>query len=436
MKLQRLLEGTVVGLVLYVANIRGLVFSGIFPLQGAWVECILDLILLGTALYLLAKSNLLHRYAHLWLLNWPLVLFMGIAALSLLWTIDIGATLSRALILILASMFAAYLAARHSLQTILETFASFFAVLVILCFVIVITWPDAGMMNFYPYFGSWRGIFWHRNYLGSTMALGTLIFLICFSLVWRQSKLEHGEGPISQLRRRWLLIFYGIFYLLSLALVVLSHSATGLILAIILHIFFVGILLWLAVYPKLHRAHYGILGSLGVVVLVTAYLKLDSVLAIFNRNSTFTGRAGLWQYLLEHVISERPLLGYGFGALWLQNSFRLTLQGALGWRYPVVIGDNGYMDILLHLGLIGLLSFIAVLVLACVRMARLAIGQRTLIAFAPLLVMVFMLLSNVTLSYFLETESFTWIIMAALLFSATSLENKEAARSLSVDERI
>ena len=421
---RRILEGLVVGLMLYAANIRGLVIRGIFPMDGVWIEATIEFFLVIIALWLLAKSGLLGKYKSLWLKNWPLILFIGIAAASLLWTIDVRATLGRVLVLVFSSLFAAYLAARLTLQEILNILAGFFAALVVLCFAVVIIWPDTGMMNFYPYYGSWCGIFWHRNYLGSTMALGTSIFLICFSLVWRQPKPRNSERSMTPLRRRWLLIFYGIFYFLSLALVVLSRSATGLILAIVLHVFFVGVLLWLATYLKLSRVHYWILGSLCIVIAVIAYLKLNSVLAIFNRDATFTGRTGMWLYLFQHVISERPLLGHGFGALWLQASFRLAMQSALGWPYPVIIGDNGYIDILLHLGLIGLLSFVAILVLACVRMIKLAKGQRTLLAFAPLLVMVFMLLSNVTLSYILESESFTWIIMAAMLFSATSLENE------------
>ncbi len=402
---RRLTEGLILGLLFYAANIRGLVVSGIFPLQGAWIEATTEFVLMVAALWLLAKSGSLERYKSLWLGNRPLIAFIGLAAASLFWTIDMAATLSRVLILILSTMLAAYLAVRYTLPEVLRIVAGFFAVLVVLCIVIVIVWRDAGMMNFEPYYGSWRGIFWHRNYLGSTMALGALIFLFCTCLSWQKERKQA--------------LFYGSFYLLAIALVALSRSATGLILLILLHILFGGTALWLAWYSKLRAVHYWILGGLLAIMVTIGYLKLDFILGIFNRESTFTGRAGLWSYLLDNVISQRPLLGHGFGALWLQDSFRLALRDALGWAYPVVIGDNGYVDILLHVGAIGLVIFAAVLVMSWARTARLAFRERTLLAFVPVLVMTYVLITNITLSYFLETESFTWIVMMAFVFAAT-----------------
>jgi O-antigen ligase len=273
------------------------------------------------------------------------------------------------------------------------------------CFVIVMVWPDAGKMNFFPYDGSWRGILWHRNYLGSTMALGVLIFLLCFFL--------------SDFGKRIQAVFYGACYLLSLALVVLSQSATGLILLIVLHFVLVGVALWLKWYPHMRPVHYLIIGALALIALVIGYIKLDLVLGLFNRNSTFTGRASLWAYLFTHVINRRPALGYGFGALWVQQSFQVQLRDAIGWPYPVMIGDNGYVDMILHVGYVGFLAFMLVIVLACWRMARFAFRKRTLIAFVPILLMVYVLLTNFTLSYFLETESLVWIIMVALFFAVT-----------------
>lgn len=406
----RLVEGLIPAVLFCAANLRGLVIRDLFPAQGAALEAATEFVLLMIVVWLLWKRALLEAYASIWLSNGALILFAGTAAASLFWSIDLTATLLRVLILIFSSMLAAYLAVRYALGDILNIVADFFAVIVVFCFAFVLVLPDAGLMNFYPYYGSWRGIFWHRNYLGSTMALGMLVFLLAFCLSFSR-----------QVKRA---IFYGIFFLLALALVVLSKSTTGLILVFVLHIIFVVVILWLKWRSKLRAVHYWAFGGLLIVALAAAYFKLDFLLGLFNRNSTFTGRVGLWSYLFEHVVSQRPFLGYGFGTLWVQKSFQLGLRDALGWPYPIVIGDNGFIDIILHVGIIGFIVFVFMLALACVRMMRLALCERTLLAFVPLLVMAYVLITNFTLSYFLETESFTWVVMVAFLFAATPVGTK------------
>jgi len=81
-------------------------------------------------------------------------------------------------------------------------------------------------MSDYPYTGSWRGLFWHRNHTGDLMAY--------FSAVFMFRLLNPSEKPIR------IRIFEVVFYLLSLALVFGSRSATGIIvfgICILLYLF-------------------------------------------------------------------------------------------------------------------------------------------------------------------------------------------------------
>ena len=82
----------------------------------------------------------------------------------------------------------------------------------------------------------------------------------------------------------------------------------------------------------------------------------------------------------------------------------------------VAISDNGFIDILLHIGVIGLILFLGAFVLAWVRSIRHALERRTLIDFFPLVFMLFAFIANISFSLFLETESFVWLWLVAVLF--------------------
>lgn len=399
----RLLEGAILVLTLYAVLLRGSVFRGLLP--STWMEIGIELVLVVIAYWILRLRSLLDLYFELWKRNWLLFLFIVLAVASLFWTIDEAATISRTLALILSSALAAYIAVRYQLREILDITAGFFAVIAVFSFLFVFLWPNAGVMDFHPYYGAWRGIFWNRNYLGSIMALGSIILLLTTIFSWRSNFLRA--------------VLYLVFYLFAIALVVLSRSATGLILAIVLHFAFLLSLLWLRLYPILQRVHYWFVGLLFVVVAGVGYSKLDFLLGLLGRNSTFTGRTGLWSFLLSHFIAQRPVLGFGFGAFWMQRAYHYYLQEMVGWGSPIVIGDDGYIDILLHLGIVGFIPFVAMLALAGWRMIKLAFRERTLLAFAPLLVMTYMLIANITLSCFLETESFIWLNLIIFMFAST-----------------
>jgi exopolysaccharide production protein ExoQ len=170
----------------------------------------------------------------------------------------------------------------------------------------------------------------------------------------------------------------------------------------------------------------------GVIVGLLLLFNLDGFFKLFNRSADLTGRMQLWQYLLR-IVAQRPLFGHGFGALWYLESFRIQVQKVVGWLYQVVIGDNGFLDILLHLGSVGLLIFIAVFLLMLYRTFRYFLSKRTFLSFLPLLILFFSLLGNISFSLFFETENFVWMLMVAALFLAT--DNSQINRNQSLHNK-
>jgi O-antigen ligase len=213
-------------------------------------------------------------------------------------------------------------------------------------------------------------------------------------------------------------ILDGLFYVISLLILYFAHSAAGYILVIVLHVFIFLAWLWLQISQRLQRRHY--LLGLGAALLgaILVLSNLDLFFGLFHRDATLTGRVGLWSHLLD-VAFRRPWLGHGFGALWTFESFREQIQELAGWSAQPLIADNGLLDIFLHLGILGVLLLVAVLILVTFRSLGYALAHKTLAGFLPLLVMVYAIFANISFSLFAETEVFIWFLIVAALFMGT-----------------
>jgi O-antigen ligase len=99
-----------------------------------------------------------------------------------------------------------------------------------------------------------------------------------------------------------------------------------------------------------------------LVLLATAELAFGisgSLSETLGRGSTLSGRTMLWARLLE--LDTDPIFGAGFNSFWLgDRPEQVKLQG--GFAYAVNEAHNGYLDIYLSLGLIGVFLLIGLFV--------------------------------------------------------------------------
>ena len=196
-----------------------------------------------------------------------------------------------------------------------------------------------------PEFGTWRGIEIHKNLLGHT---ALMIFVL--TLFFHQEEVNKKEKIISI-----------ILSILSVGMILLSGSTTNLV-ALIL-IFFTLVVLYLdKVFVTVGISR--IFSSLSIIFLslfavLTSLLSKDLVsqsTALFGKNSSFTGRDVIWAYIWNEI-QRKWLLGYGFGTYWIMGTSvidRFVLS--VGWE--VNEAHNGYLEIMLGLGLIGFIFFL------------------------------------------------------------------------------
>jgi O-antigen ligase len=264
--------------------------------------------------------------------------------------------------------------------------------------------PGIGTQLGLPYYGAWCGIFWNRNYLGSAMALGGAILLLAGAFTWRRN-------------RTWA-ILYLASYGLALWLVAVSRSATGALLALILHAAIALMAGWQRVRHRLRPIHHWIIAAVAALLGGTGIANLNVILSLFNRDTTFTGRVELWRHLWQNVVAQRPIFGHGLGTLWTDPAFQVLMRDAVGWPYPIVIADNGYIDILLQLGVVGLAALLVAIAWAAYVGIKLLLRTTGPVSMVPALAVIYMLATNISLGFFLEMESFSWIVLWGFVLGA------------------
>jgi exopolysaccharide production protein ExoQ len=407
-------DGFILFFALILANLRALIFIFLFPdtsvlLGPAWIEIACWLLVVLIAAYDLKQNNQIADTLQLWRRNWLLALFLLLAFVSVSWSVGVVVTLFRVLELLFSTLIASYVGLRFRPAKVMEFLFWFGALVFIFSIALVFGAPKTGTMYWAPFDGAWRGIYWHRNHLASIAALLNMIYLSRM-LIGIQTRNSKG-------------VLDAVFYIISLMVLYFSKSATGYILFIVLHFFIFCAWLWLRISNHLQRRHYFLIAGLLLVGGVLVLSNLDIVFGLFNRDATLTGRISLWSHLLD-LASRRLWLGHGFGTVWAFDSFREEIRQLVGWASQPLIADNGFLDILLHLGVIGLLLFVGVLVVAAFRSFRYALEHRTLADFLPLLVMIYVFFANISFSLFAETEVFVWFLIVVVLFMTTPSSGK------------
>jgi O-antigen ligase len=144
---------------------------------------------------------------------------------------------------------------------------------------------------------------------------------------------------------------------------------------------------------------------------------------LLGRSPQMTGRIPLWQDLFQNFYLERPILGYGYGALWMQKSFRIQMQIRHEWPFQVYFADNGFFDILLNLGLIGFLLFLSIYLPLGIRSLREAVNTKSWLSFFPFLTFLYILVGNLTYSFILEVDQFVWMLVVIMVFLTSAPRN-------------
>lgn len=324
-----------------------------------------------------------------------LVPLIGLTLLSFLWSRLPASTIQGLRSdFIPITVFGIYLATRFSRKQLFELIYLSLIITSAISLFYAIFIPSIGRHSgFDVYAGAWKGIYTHKNGFGLNLAL-------CSTFA----------GTKLLFSSRYRLIQAGILGVLYVG-ILFSQSTSALVLST-LTLFLIWsyesfkwrgkrTVLWLSLLMVLL---IGVVGS--TIVLWTP------LLAALGKDPTMSGRTLIWQFLLEQRIPQAPFLGYGKGVFWrVPALFAPVFQIA---HHVPAHAHNGYMELLVDLGFVGLFLFIVSLLPLLAKVLVLAYQSARPEDTWPLAVIIITLSINGIESSFLRGANFFWLLYVVI----------------------
>jgi exopolysaccharide production protein ExoQ len=289
------------------------------------------------------------------------------------------------------------------------------------------------LIKYFPEFGvaygrwdgqqMWTGVTTHKNVLGQLCAFSAFFLIWVLSREWRAG----GQfKPKLETLADAMVLAMGFFLLGGTTG---SYSATS------IAILSAGVLiLTLSYYNKrLARFMASHLRGFAVASVSIVLLLHSTAVALaawaFGRDETLTDRTAIWDVLLE-VASNNAIVGVGYGGFW-------GLSADIYSKVLVGQGHNGYLDVYLELGVIGLILLAAFLLAFCGRVQREMSHSFDWGVFG-ICILFMALLYNQSESSFLQT-GFLWtnMVLISVAFSEPCLiKSRSLHRTRSVQSAI
>jgi O-antigen ligase len=210
------------------------------------------------------------------------------------------------------------------------------------------------LIKYYPEIGKswdpWTGIAEYSGVTTGKNMLGVLC-LVCGLFFFWDTVTRWADRKGRRTRR--IILLNVAFIAMTLWLLDMSNSATSRVCLVL------GCLIIAAARSKTVKRRPALL-TVGIPVVICLYLTLafgfgvdikEAVAQAVGRDPTLTDRTKIWSFLLS--MKTNPLLGVGYESFWLGPRLAWFWQNAaLG---HINEAHNGYLEVYLNLGIIGLL---------------------------------------------------------------------------------
>lgn len=320
-------------------------------------------------------SVMLRRHA--WLLA-----LLGYMLLSTFWSeitlVAMKRWIREVIVVIMAFVAASEKDPREALASLMRRCAY---VLIPFSWMLIKYFPELGRQ-----YGRWSGIEMWTGVTSQKNGLGRLCMISLLFLLWSlyERWRKQPAAPAHSLLWPDISVIALGFYLL-----IGADSSTSLATLVVGSALFLGLRFCRKLNIMVPQAAFMILVIFLMAFGTSTPLLGGSNVAGFTsslgRDDTLTGRTEVWAAVIP-AMKQQPLLGYGFGSFWTDARREL---------YEIPTAHNGYLDILLEQGVVGL-CFYAIWLLSCVRQLHLALKSEHDWASLAICFLIIGLLYNIT----------------------------------------
>ncbi|HEX2473251.1 MAG TPA: O-antigen ligase family protein [Lacipirellulaceae bacterium] len=275
-----------------------------------------------------------HWLIFLWRERTLFLAVLGIAALSPLWSLDPELSAQRVVHLWGTTLIGIYLGYHVRSDRLSTSLLIALSVLVVGGNLAAIVVPDLGQ-QLYEGDMAWSGLQSEKNGFGFA---ATTCILLCLAR-WNSIQWQRQRGAYMLLLP---------FALVALAMSKSMTSTAALAL---------GGAVWIA-YVASSRLRISV-AAIACVLVAAALLAVgggqlfgfSEWTSLVGRSSDFTGRTDVWAPTWQ-LILRSPLLGYGYGALWLPRiELQAMQQWLLGLNWTAYTAHNGFLQLASEIGI-------------------------------------------------------------------------------------
>jgi exopolysaccharide production protein ExoQ len=283
--------------------------------------------------------------------SYLLIGFVVLAAFSAVWSVDSGVTLRRVGTLITTLLVSVHLTWRFDTTKGVSIIGHAVLIICVLSLGTVILMPQVGVTQPTPdntadLVGTWKGVLPTKNTLGWTCIAGFQVYL------WRF---------IAEREKRWR-HFAALVLIVFIALE--TRSATALIGIMLSTVLLIVLNLRRWQSSKRIALEWTVLGLICLAISAVCLFPAE-VFGLFGKSADLTGRVPLWITVFDSIW-QRPFLGYGYGAFWVNdNPEMLRIWSLNPWQPPNA--HNGFLDVTLDLGFVGLALAVLIILIGVKR---------------------------------------------------------------------
>jgi exopolysaccharide production protein ExoQ len=372
-----------------------------------------------------------------------LLLFVGLALLSIAWSAYPAASVFTLTGMLLCSLVGVFLALTFEWAEVVRVLAN--AIKWILALSILFElWVSVVVRDrVLPFWVEYPDqeppllAYWSRNLLfdggkiqgilgnSNLLAILALVGLIVFTLQLAAGTVRRGSAIA------WLALAAAEFVLTRSSTMIVALGAVAVVLA-------AALLIRSAGTPAARTPVYlGLLGALAIAVTAVALFS-DQLLGLFGKSDDLTGRLTIWQTVAE-TAAERPWFGWGYSSPWVPwvEPFHdlVVRRGVLQLH-----AHNAWLDVWLQLGIVGLVLFAALILSVTWRSWFAAVDRPrdgvddihpySPLSLLPVLLVVVLLVQSLAESRILIESGWVLLVLIAVATKQQSVTRPSAAPSL------